>query len=137
TIWRTLTRLFRPDLVENGQLSSLSGQHRFYAIKGRFRTVVKELSGGRGDSHSLACLIPRIWAVRSLPDAERKADIAIIRPFINAVNDVAEMIEEGLVDVGTFLGKYHLALIREVFIAEPYIYYRNLYTSEGLTTGTG
>src|SRR5438132_6312381 len=43
TIWRTLTRLFRPDLVENGQLSSLSGQHRFYAIKGRFRTVVKEL----------------------------------------------------------------------------------------------
>ena len=117
----------RPDLVATGK--------KFYALKNRFRGVIstlpEEVRNCRGHGNHLRCLAARIAVIRDLPRSVRQEDFETIRQYVNAVNDVAEMVEAGLVDVGYFLGKYHLALVREVYIAEPYICYLNLYTSSG------
>lgn len=108
---------------------------KFYALKNRFRDVVASLPEDTRISRTsvdyVACLCDRIKVVSQLPKDTRRSDMMLIREFVNSVNDVAEMIEEGLIDKRSFFGRYHLAIIREVYIAEPYIYFVNLYGKSG------
>lgn len=111
-----------------------SGLQGYYSLKRRFREVRNlpaNTRGCRGERAYLTCLVARIGMVRDIPQRARQADFVQVRQYVNAVNDVAEMIEEGLVDIGTFLSKYHLSLIREVYIAEPYIYHYNVFSQSG------
>ncbi len=114
---------------------TLAGTNSFYELKNRFRETVQEMPDHirecRGEFNYVNCLVRRIAIVCAMSSAERERDFAIIRYYVNIVNDVAEMVEERLVDAGSFLGKYHLNLIREVYIAEPYIYHFNLFGYSG------
>jgi hypothetical protein len=113
----------------------MSNYERFYALKDRFRAAVGALPESvrvcQSPSDYLACLCTRIQVVSCLSEPERRDDFELVRIFVNNVNDVAEMIEEGLIDRRSFFGRYHLALIREIYIAEPYIYYLNLHGRSG------
>lgn len=106
-----------------------------YALRSRFRedaqhSAIPTDRLGQQDNH-ISSLPHRIAVVRDLQEPARREDFAIVRQYVNRMNDVSEMIEERLIDVRSFLGKYHLAIIREIYLAEPYIYYQNLYGQAG------
>jgi hypothetical protein len=126
SLWTRMLEGLWPKSDNDGEWSSVYGRERYYALKRRFRDTVATLP-----EDTRGCRVARVAIVCGQSEPARQSDFHSIRQFVNAVNDVAEMIEEGLADVGTFLAKYHLSLIREVYIAEPYIYYYNLYSKSG------
>lgn len=53
--------------------------------------------------------------------SEYEVAFAQIKHYVGQLNDIAQVIEQRAVKRLDFLGTYHLALIREVYIAEPFI----------------
>lgn len=111
-----------------------NGAADFYALKDQFAGV----DGGRdGDTRwGERCyrerLAARVEVVAKLPEAERKEHIdSIIKPFVDSLNNFAEFIDFKFIDPQRVLSKYHLAMARELFIAEPYIYYTVLNPESG------
>jgi hypothetical protein len=94
----------------------------------RYRLPSRPEWGRRGYHRNL---IERISAVRHLPPEVREADVKIITGLVNALNDLAELIDLKFLDARSILSKYHLAIVREVFIAEPYIYHEIMFSDRG------
>jgi len=61
----------------------------------------------------------RDW--KAVSPSEYEVAFAQIKHYVGQLNDIAQVIEQRAVKRLDFLGTYHLALIREVYIAEPFI----------------
>jgi hypothetical protein len=66
-------------------------------------------------------LLLRIAKVQALSREDREAAMDAVEKATNALTDVAELIEFGMLDRRKVLAKYHLSFIREVYILEPFI----------------
>jgi hypothetical protein len=101
-------------------LDAKDGAHPFYALRHRFEHVLSAR-----DTHTQRAyergLADRVRAFGKLTEAEYRADLAIVEPVVNLLNEVAEVVDNRYVDHHKLLARYHLLLIREVFIAEPYV----------------
>src|SRR5947209_14829774 len=105
---------------------SEGGGHQFYEL--RYKLTGHPEWGREGYHQNLR---ERIAAVRHLPPEVREADIALVTGLVNALNDLAELVDLKFLDAPSILSKYHLAIAREVFIAEPYIYHEVLFSDRG------
>jgi hypothetical protein len=69
--------------------------------------------------------------VRRLDPEERRKDLVYVERVVNALNDLAEVIDLRFVDHRKVMAKYHLAIIRDVFILEPYVYHQIIFCGRG------
>lgn len=76
-------------------------------------------------------LLERIRAIRELPTDVWAKDFKKIQPICNALSDIAALIEFGVVSSKQFLSTYHLIVLREGWIMEPFIYDYSLFRNPG------
>lgn len=112
------------------------GAPRFYELRHRFkqegdRSRAPAANPDWGRSAYQAAMERRLEMVVKLPDEQRSADLAVVAPVVNALNDVAELIDLNFLEAPLILSKYHLLLAREVFLLEPYILYEVLLADRG------
>jgi hypothetical protein len=108
-------------------------ENPFYALRDRFAGDENErartpLLTKKGYERAL---IDRIKIVHALEDGVRGEDSRLVERLVNAYNYVGELVDSRLFDPRSILGTYHLAIVRELFIAEPYIWHRMLFESDG------
>lgn len=107
-------------------------RERFFDLRHRFVPAPSGQSEVRwGRAAYRRDLVRRVALVAALEPALREEDFAAVTPYVNALNDLADLIDFGIIDPQRVLGKYHLALARELFIAEPYIHYKVLFENSG------
>jgi hypothetical protein len=115
-----------------GRFEGREGRERFFDLRDRFMSVsaqAPEIAWGAPAYQR--DLISRLGAVADLDPEVRAEDFAAVIPYVNALNDFADLVDFGIVDAQRVLAKYHLAIARELFIAEPYIHYKILYENSG------
>jgi hypothetical protein len=66
-----------------------------------------------------------------LSESDWLSDHKLISPVVNALSDLAFLCEVGVVPVKQVLSTYHLVVLREGWIIEPYIYYYTLEKNPG------
>lgn len=129
--------LERANLIVSERFAKVNGgASSFYDIRYRFKAPGERAEGQGanpqwGRSAYEAALLQRVAVVCSLTPEQRDADLAAVRPVVNALNDLAELIDHHFLDAPYVLSKYHLLLAREAFIVEPYVYYAVLFADRG------
>jgi len=117
-VWRTR---FGPD----------RGAKDFYAL---LRLVVGPIAPdeplGQAGPVGFRPLRDRVEAVLRLDRAQFERASSIVQAYVNEVNRLAEAVEIGAIDTGWVLARWHVNLIRESYIAEPFIVVRNLRSKE-------
>lgn len=111
-----------------------NGAADFYALKDQFEGVDGYEHGDTrwGERPYRERLASRVEVVAKLSPSEREEHLkGVIAPFVNSLNNFAEFIDFKFVDPQRVLSKYHLAIARELFIAEPYIYFTVLKPESG------
>jgi hypothetical protein len=107
---------------------STDGENHFYALRRRFKTSPDAARnpppGKEGYEASLAA---RIEVVRELDADVRRRDTQLVDHVVNAYNRVGDLIDNRLIEARPILATYHVSIIREMFIAEPYLWYRMLF----------
>lgn len=108
---------------------STDGENHYYALRRRFKTSPDAATrnpppGKEGYEASLAA---RIEVVRELADDVRRRDTQLVDHVVNAYNRVGDLIDNRLIEARPILATYHVSIIREMFIAEPYLWYRMLF----------
>jgi hypothetical protein len=107
-------------------------ENPFYAL--RYKFGGEENKHARNPSPSRRgyerALIARIKIVHDLDDEVRKEDFRLVTRLVNAYNYVGELVDSRLFKPTPILGTYHLAIVRELFIAEPYIWHRMLFEED-------
>lgn len=127
-----LDALRRVKEIFPARFQNVESRERFFEVRSRFAPASSEQGEvGWGPAAYRRGLIKRVAMVAALEPALRKEDFAAVTPYVNALNDFADLIDFGIIDPQRVLGKYHLALARELFIAEPYIYYKVLFENSG------
>jgi hypothetical protein len=80
-------------------------------------------------------LFPVLDALQYSQDPTRNSDLAsalaLVEGYVNAVNDVVEMIEQGDLGLSWFLGKRHYAVLREIHVLEPFILWKTAHENNG------
>lgn len=122
----TFARRFGKDAAE---------RDRFYGLRRRFEGTREGNEGAPepkwGSTAYRERLIARIEMVAALTPDERDKDFTVVSSFVNTINDFAELIDFRFLEAQRVLSKYHLAIAREIFLAEPYIYYKCLPPQSG------
>jgi hypothetical protein len=114
------------------RFQAVENRERFFDLRRRFAAApTGQREPGWGPAAYRRGLINRVSIVATLDPTLREQDFAAVTPYVNALNDFADLIDFGIIDPRRVLGKYHLALARELFIAEPYIHYKILYENSG------
>jgi hypothetical protein len=96
------------------------GEHPFYALREHFdqfrasRATHKKHEYERGLAES-------IRELSRLSESQYLEGLKLVEPVVNVLNEVAEVIDNRYADHQKILARYHLLIIREVFIAEPFI----------------
>jgi hypothetical protein len=96
------------------------GEHPFYSL----RRHVAHVPTGRAThkQNEYECgLADRVKVLSKLSEDEYREGLDLVEPVVNVLNEVAEAIDNRNVDHSKILARYHLLIIREVFIAEPFI----------------
>jgi hypothetical protein len=119
------------DNIVGRRFRDVAASDAFYGLSRRFARVNRELSEGPPETWHAVGIIERLNCVADLSHEEYTTDISILRPVVNAYNDLAQQIELGLVDSSSFLSKYHLMILREGWIVEPYAYYESIERNPG------
>jgi hypothetical protein len=104
------------------------GPGAFYGLRYRFKPEAEEsltaVNPQWGRLHYHRSLLERLNRICRLSDEQLRKDLVIIEPMVNKLNDLAETIDFRFIDHNKVLAKYHVAIIRDVFIIEPYIYHQ-------------
>lgn len=108
-------------------------ENPFYALRHKFGGDENESARNPSPSKSgyECALIARIRIVHALDADVRKEDRRFVERLVNSYNDVAQLVDSRLFEATPILGTYHIAIIRELFIAEPYIWHRMLFERPG------
>jgi len=104
-------------------------ENPFYALRHKFGGGENEFARNPSPSKNgyERALIARIRIVHALDDEVRDEDCRLVERLVNAYNYVAQLVDTRLLEATPILGTYHIAIIRELFIAEPYIWHRMLF----------
>lgn len=115
----------------NERLSAdqVDGENAFYALRHHFTGPAANPAWGTKPYYQ--SLLDRIVAVAQLDPAERAKDLQYIERVVNVWNDIAESVEFRFIDHQKILSKYHLTIIRDVFIIEPYVYQQVIFAERG------
>jgi hypothetical protein len=108
-------------------------ENSLIALRHKFSGDENEFARNPSSSRSgyERALIARIRIVHTLREDMRREDFRHVKRLVDAYNYVAEKIDSRLFDATPTLGTYHIAIIRELFIAEPYIWHRMLFERPG------
>lgn len=106
-------------------LPDANGENAFYALRHRFPRET------RTSTDYQRSLVERVRVVRNLSEADYRADLKIVGRVVNVLNEVAEVVDNKYVDHHKLLARYHLLLLREVFIVEPYIIHEVVLQTRG------
>jgi hypothetical protein len=114
----------------------VGGENAFYSLRHRFRSPTTQgrseaVNPGWGRSNYHRSLVERISIVRRMDAHERRKDLVYVEQVVNVLNDLAEVIDLRFVDHRKILAKFHLAIIRDVFILEPYVYHQVIFCGRG------
>lgn len=96
------------------------GEHPFYALRHHFAHVSIGKATHKQDEYERG-LVERIEALSRLTEGQYREGLKLVEPVVDVLNEVAEVVDNRYVDHHKILARYHLLIIREVFIAEPFI----------------
>lgn len=94
------------------------GAARFYELKDVFDKATPK---AWGPTAYRTAMEQRFETVMAMSPQERLSQLQIIEPVVNALNNLAELIDLDFLDAPKILSKYHMMLAREAFLLEPYI----------------
>jgi hypothetical protein len=126
-IWRLALSLMSNRLPK----AEIKGENEFYALRHRFvgsdGRVAHDVIPNWGWASYHRSLIQRIEMVHALNYQVFDADLRLVEQVTNALNSVAELFDYGFLDQRKILAKYHVNIIRDLFIVEPYIVHENIF----------
>lgn len=96
------------------------GEHPFYALRRHVEKVTTGRATHKQDEYERG-LADRVKALSQLSEDQYRQGLKLVEPVVNVLNEVAEVVDNRYVDHHKILARYHLLIIREVFIAEPFI----------------
>lgn len=121
-------RVFRARLPNE----SNGDENAFYALRHAFNAA--EAPDGWSESAYREGIVARVRIVAGRArsdDAQYRREVALVKHVVNAYNDVADLVDNDLVEVEPVLKTYHLPMIREMFIAEPYLWHEAVVLGRG------
>lgn len=95
-------------------------QREFYGLRGHFAQISTGRATHKQHEYERG-LADRVKALSQLSETEYRQALTLVEPIVNVLNEVAEVIDNRYIAHHKILARYHLLIIREVFIAEPFI----------------